>query len=244
MNTEVSTIKVRLLEIIELLLSDEELLLKWDTIKNDLKRQTATIKELEKIMPEAWVPLRIACSVFLTQRTNLRTTRCPDSLADWKDAWDEILIMLSKKDIFASEFTLWLKRRGNHRFAGQFGKYYKSYWESRNWSVENSLKDLYELRSLKTAEEIQKWWMKFDGIGREYAKNIPMDEMDYRFVDFVKLDFRLSKLIDLLGGSTINSEGRQDLFKNVAYELNMTQWELDRFCFNFYKEILFRIKKS
>jgi hypothetical protein len=95
---------------------------------------------------------------------------------------------------------------------------------------------------LKTGNDVKKWWLEFAGIGNQYAKNIPMDEMDSRFMEFVKIDFRLSKIVDLLGGASLSASEKQELYIKVATKLNMSPWEIDRFCFNFYNEILSRIK--
>jgi hypothetical protein len=237
MTSDDSPIQSKALKIISSSLNDKNIQQVWLSKLDDLKKQADVIKKLEKELPEAWVPLRIACSAFLTQRTSLKRTNTPQSLRDWKYVWTELKPIVSEKGNTSMNFSLWLKSRGNHRYAIKFGEYFETYCQTRDWNLNNTLKDLHELRSLTYAEEVKKWWMQFQGIGVQYAKNIPMDEMDDRFNDFVKIDYRLSKIIDEIGGSSLNSSEKQDLFVSIAKNLNMTPWEIDRFCFNFYEEI-------
>lgn len=232
------------LQIINSLLDDKNIQQKWLLTNNDLKKQADVINKLEKELPEAWVPLRIACSAFLTQRTSLKITNTPQTLSDWKYVWDELKPIVSKKGNTSMNFTFWLKSRGNHHYAIKFGEYFEAYCKTRDWNLKNTLKDLNDLRSLNDAEEVKKWWMQFKGIGVQYAKNIPMDEMDTRFIDFVKIDYRLSKMIDKMGGHNLNSNEKQDLFVRLAKNLKMTSWEIDRFCFNFHKDILSKLHQG
>lgn len=237
-----SLVASKALKIISSLLNDRDIQQNWLLKLDDLKKQADVIKKVEKELPEAWVPLRIACSAFLTQRTSLKNTNTPKSLNDWKYVWTELKPIVTKKENTAMNFTLWLKSRGNHHYAIKFGEYFEIYCQTRDWNLKNTLKDLHELRSLTDAEEVKKWWMQFHGIGVQYAKNIPMDEMDNRFIDFVKIDYRLSKIIDEMGGDYLNSSEKQDLFVSLAKNLNMTSWEIDRFCFNFYKDIIAKLQ--
>jgi hypothetical protein len=238
-----SFVNIKALKIINSLIKDRNIQEKWLLTYNNLKMQANVIKKLEKELPEAWVPLRIACSALLTQRTHLKSTRIPQSLSDWKKIWIELKPIVSKKGNTAMKFTLWLKSRGNHRYAKKYGEYFEAYCQTRGWNLKNTLKDLHNLRSLKSAEEVKKWWMQFKGIGVQYAKNIPMDEMDKRFIDFVKIDYRLSKLIDEMGGSNLKANEKQNLFVSLAKNLNMSSWEVDRFCFNFYKDIISKLNQ-
>jgi len=228
----------KLLGIIKSLLNDSNVQQQWLSKKDELERHAAVIKKLEMEMPEAWVPLRLACSGFLTQQTSLKNTNCPILLSDWKAIWDEIKPTNFRKEKMANVFSSWLKSRGNHHYAKKFGEYYSLYWESREWDLASSLQDLHKLRSLETAEEVKKWWMQFDGIGVQYGKNIPMDEIDQRFLNYVKIDHRLSTIIDRIGGVELSASEKQDVFRTAAHGLSMSAWEIDRFCFNFFKELL------
>jgi hypothetical protein len=234
----------KIIDIIKSLLSDSNVQRQWLEKKDELKRHAAVIKKLEMEMPGAWVPLRLACSGFLTQRTSLKNTNCPIFLNDWKVIWDEIKPIKSRKEKMADVFSSWLKSRGNHHYARKFGEYYSSYWVSRNWDLENSLQDLHKLRSLDTAEEVKKWWMEFSGIGVQYGKNIPMDEMDTRFMNYVKIDHRLSTIVDKMGGVELSATEKQDVFRAAANGLSMSAWEIDRFCFNFHKEVITMIPNN
>lgn len=238
MKSSDSELASKALKIISSMLNDRNIQQNWLLKLDDLKKQADIIKKVEIEIPEAWVPLRIACSALLTQRASIESIYTPQSLSDWKYIWTELKPIVSEKGNTSMNFTLWLKSRGNHRYAIKFGKYFETYCQTRDWNLNNSLKDLHELRSLTFAEEVKKWWMQFQGIGVQYAKNIPMDEMDDRFADFVKIDYRLTKMIDAMGGDYLNSSEKQALIVSLAKKLKMTPWEMDRFCFTFHKDIL------
>jgi hypothetical protein len=138
---------------------------------------------------------------------------------------------------------IWLKKRGTHRFARKYGVYLEWYWETRDWNENNSKQDLINLRALSTKDEVKKWCMQFKGVGQQYAKNLPMDEKDQRFINHIKMDFRLSKIADFCSNIKLSNSQKEIYFLNTAILLKLTGWELDRFCFFFYNEIVKRLSK-
>lgn len=223
-----------LYEVISEMFADNNINDSWLKKKELLEKNAQTLKRLETILPEGWVPLRIACSGLLTQQTSVDKVNFPRTVDDWLKVWDEIAPIKERQQNMSSEFTAWLKNNGNHHFAVRFGEYYEFYWKSRSWSLEKSNEDLKTLRTKQTAEDVKKWWKEFKGIGNQYSKNIPMDEMDDRFKNYVKIDYRLSKLIDLTGATKLKPVDMQNIYLNIARELSLTGWDIDRFCFNFF----------
>jgi hypothetical protein len=223
------------------LMQDSNLQNDWNQQKKRLNLEIINIKQLESDFPEAWVPLRIACSVLLTQQTNLNYVDFPKTFDEWINIWEEIRPNDNNRSCYAKYFENWLKSRGSHRFAMKFGKYMEDYWETRNWDLNNSKSDLQKLRSLKTKDDVKKWWMQFNGIGSQYAKNLPMDEMDSRFINNIKIDYRLSRIADLCSNEKLSNSQKEICFLNTAQNIKMTGWELDRFCFFFYRYLIERI---
>jgi hypothetical protein len=228
----------RILQIVEQVLLNQQYNAEWKIQLEKIQNEASIIKELELLNPFGWVPLRIACSALLTQRADLSKVNFPKSIDDWMNIWDEVKPSEDNRNNMSLHFRNWLKIRGNHRFAEKFGKYYEAYWISRSWDVNNSKNDLFNLRSLDSAESVKKWWMQFEGVGLEYGKNIPMDEMDPRFLNFVKIDHRLSSIIEKIQYQKYTSSEKQKIYLNVAHKLGISGWELDRFCFFFYKKLI------
>jgi hypothetical protein len=223
------------------ILKDPILQKDWDQQKKKLTLEVSNIQQLEKKYPEAWVPLRLACSVLLTQQTNLKYVDFPKSIEEWLNVWEEICPNVYTRPRYSAFFENWLKSRGTHRFAMKFGKYMEDYWETRNWDLNNSKLDLQKLRSLKTKDDVKKWWMQFNGVGSQYAKNLAMDEMDSRFINNIKIDYRLSRIADLCSNEKLSNSQKEICFLNTAQKIKMTGWELDRFCFFFYSHLIERI---
>ena len=232
------TNKTNLLLVIKEILNNPTHEEEWLLQKKKLEIEANNIKELEIILPEAWVPLRLACSVLLTQRTNLKYVYFPKTIEEWKKVWMEIQPNENNKSNYDQHIRDWIKSRGNHRFAEKFGSYLEDYWNSRKWDLSLSRDDLNILRSLKNTEDVKKWWMQFKGVGTQYAKNLPMDEKDERFLNYIKIDHRLSNIANHFGCSDLTFSEKQVFFLDIAASLNMTGWELDRFCFFFYKIIV------
>ena len=73
-------------------------------------------QQLEKKNPEAWVPLRIACSALLTQQTNLKYVDFPKTVEEWLNVWKEICPNVNTRPCYSVYFENWLKYNNDKYF--------------------------------------------------------------------------------------------------------------------------------
>jgi hypothetical protein len=125
----------------------------WLLDPQNPKRWAAKEKELEKLTdilnrlkeyPSSYIPLRLACSVYLTQGSNNRLITFPKTLEDFLSIWNDIRPKTNEtNEQLSIRFTIWLKSKGNHLRAGKFGNYYARYFTRFN-----PVEDLQKLKSL------------------------------------------------------------------------------------------------
>jgi hypothetical protein len=94
----------KLVIIISQILEDEKLAKQWKEQKKRLEIEVNNLIEIEKEIPEGWVPLRLACSVLLTQQTNLKNVNFPRTIEHWKGIWQEIKPSRSIKPRYAKKY--------------------------------------------------------------------------------------------------------------------------------------------
>jgi hypothetical protein len=88
--------------------------------------------------------------------------------------------------------------------------------------------------SSMNASQIIGFWCSFREIGDKYARNIMMDIYDSRFRNgFFAIDSRIGALLKVLGYDGPPKYAAQEFFLNeLAAELQIESWELDRLLYN------------
>jgi hypothetical protein len=206
---------------------------RWDAYQIVQNNLAETLNYFRVNRPEIFIPLRLACSVYLTQGTNNLFVTIPTTKEHFKNAWLKICKNIGEtKEEHKLKFQTWLNENGNHRFAERFSLYFSEYIDT-----ENPENDIAKLNNCKDKEEIKKFWMSFKGIGIQYAKNVPMDEKDSFFVNSIKIDARLNAILKDTVAANITDELKEQLFLNAAKKLEITGWEIDRLCYKFGTEI-------
>lgn len=100
-----------------------------------------------------------------------------------------------------------------------------------------------ELLSKSGRAEKIRFLKTFDGIGDKYARNIMMDVYHPDFRESIAVDARISSLSDELGLSFDNYEDHEKFYLDVAHEIGLNGWELDRLIFNFTDQIIQRLRQ-
>lgn len=205
---------------------------KWNTKKKELEGYAKILKQLKK-HEDFYIPLRLACSAFLSQGSNNNRIQFPKTYDDFIEIWNEI--QPKKNELnkeLAKRFTLWLKSRGNHRRAIRLGNNYSQYFIKFN-----AKEDFQKLESLKDKNDIKKFWMKYDGVGKEYSKNLPMDEKHKAFLNSIKIDDRLNSLLKGSIYEKLKNEEKEKIYLEAGKQNGLTGWEVDRICYNFKDDI-------
>lgn len=85
---------------------------------------------------------------------------------------------------------------------------------------------------------------QFEGIGPKYERNIWMDVYDKDFRQSIAIDSRISGISTLLGLSYAPSEyaAHEQYYLDLALEVDLEGWELDRLLYEFKDEIVERLK--
>jgi thermostable 8-oxoguanine DNA glycosylase len=80
----------------------------------------------------------------------------------------------------------------------------------------------------------------FQGIGKKYARNMMMDIAHPDFQDSIAIDDRVKKIMEVLGlrFSERGYEDTEQFFLDVAREVGLTGWELDRLLYRHTVEVL------
>ena len=84
----------------------------------------------------------------------------------------------------------------------------------------------------------------FPGIGPKYARNIMMDVYHEDFRDSIALDVRIKAISEALGLSFASYADHERFYLDVAREVGLNRWELDRLLFNFRPEVESRLGVS
>ena len=94
---------------IENLLANSENKSKWDSIKLQQEKIAATFSKLKEESPEYYIPLRLACSVYLTYGAKNSNLILPYIVSDFQKAWLEIKPMNNEtSEELAKRFEKWL----------------------------------------------------------------------------------------------------------------------------------------
>jgi hypothetical protein len=219
---------------IEDLLADSTSKSKWDIIKVKQDKIACTFNKLKEVAPEYYIPLRLACSVYLTYGAKNSNLILPYTVEEFEKAWIEI--KPGKHDtsnLIANRFKDWLKLRGNHRFSEKSSKNFASFFEEFD-----AVEEFEKYKLCDSKKDFKKFWMKFKGVGYQYSNNLCMDEKNKHFLNSIKIDSRLNSLLKGTKAEEYTSSEKEMLFLNVSKNLKLTGWEIDRICFNFKDEII------
>jgi hypothetical protein len=211
---------------------------RWIQIKKQQDEIAKTLNELKLQLPECYIPLRLACSVYLTYGSKNSNLILPFSVSDFKKAWLEIKPEKNEtSNLIADRFKAWLKIRGNHRFSEKSSKNFACFFEEFD-----AVEEFEKYKLCDSKKELKKFWMKFKGVGSQYSKNLCMDEQNKYFLNSIKIDSRLNSILKATPEEKYSDEKKEILFLNVAKNLGLSGWEVDRICFNFKNEIVDLIK--
>ena len=205
---------------------------KWKVKKKELQEYAKVLKQL-KNHPDFYIPLRLACSAFLSQGSNNKYIRFPKTYQDFLSIWIDINPQKHESsDALAKRFTLWLKSRGNHFRAERLGNNYSQYFKKYN-----PIEDFQTISNLKDKTEIKSFWKKYDGVGDQYSKNIPMDEIHKAFLYSIKIDSRLISLLKGTKYEKLNSTEKEKIYLEAGQQNGLNGWEVDRICYYFKDDI-------
>jgi hypothetical protein len=94
------------------------------------------------------------------------------------------------------------------------------------------------LESLKDPVAIVAYLGTFQGVGKKYARNIPMDGYHPAFRDTIAVDARIKSVSKALGLTFGSYEDEEDYYVAVARAAGLEPWELDRLLYNFKADVL------
>ncbi len=92
--------------------------------------------------------------------------------------------------------------------------------------------------SLNDPVAIVAYLRTFEGVGKKYARNIPMDGYHPAFRDKIAVDARIKSVSEALGLIFSGYEDQEDYYVAVARAANLEPWELDRLLYSFKGEVL------
>lgn len=94
-----------------------------------------------------------------------------------------------------------------------------------------------------SSEEIIEFFKQFHWIGDKYARNIPMDLYLEQFHNYIAVDSRIKGILETVDYPVEEQEYTEieSFLREVASELDITAWELDRTLYNFEDSIKSRI---
>ncbi len=214
--------------------SKPENLQRWKQNLNVQKRQAKTFEKIKKTNPEAYIPLRLACSVYLTQGSNNRYVKLPVTFHEFLRVWEEIKPLPNEtKKKHSKRFKAWLNSRGNYLRAGKFGNYFSEYF-----SESDPITNLKELLACTSLKETKKFWKQFRGVGTQYSKNLIMDEMNPISFNSIKIDARLNTILKGTDAESLNNHQKEVFFLEVGKEVGLNGWQIDRLCYRFNNEII------
>lgn len=85
---------------------------------------------------------------------------------------------------------------------------------------------------------------RFPGIGDKYARNIWMDVYHPDFRDAIAVDERIKRITEALGYSLRNFAEHERFYQEIAKEVGLEGWEVDRLLYNHRDEFLAIIEAS
>jgi hypothetical protein len=217
----------------------------WKERLGQLEEEAAVIRKLRNKIPEAWVPLRLAVSCYLTQGAQVDNLKFPLTQKDWLEAWEEIRPRAGEsRSKLQKRFQEWLETRGNHRFAVRLSEAYAAYWHDKKFDTAESLKDFHRLQKISNDKDaVMSFWKEYKQVGIEYSKNIPMDEKDPLFLHSIKVDSRIKSIVKTITEVNMKNEEIEQIFLNAGNANGLNGWETDRFCFQFSGQIKRKIRE-
>jgi hypothetical protein len=87
--------------------------------------------------------------------------------------------------------------------------------------------------SLTSRDEKYRFMDAFEGIGPKYARNLWMDIYDPLFRDAVAIDERIKSITAALGYSFRTYEAHEQFYRDIADEVRLEPWEVDRLLYQF-----------
>jgi hypothetical protein len=218
----------------------------WEKKLSELYLFAEILNELKTKIPEGWVPTRIAVSCLLTMQSNVKNLQFPKKIEDWVYIWEKELkpLLFLKENIMKKSFSLWLQSKNHYRFVDVYSDYYVSYWQNINNNLSKSAEHLKHLGKLQSNKDVLKFWRQFDGVGLQYSKNLPMDEMDKRFKNYIKIDTRLNSILKDTKASNLNQNDKEKLFLIAGSKIGLDGWHTDRLCFNFRDLVRYNFQKN
>ncbi|MFH0833923.1 MAG: hypothetical protein V2A63_00860 [Patescibacteria group bacterium] len=98
--------------------------------------------------------------------------------------------------------------------------------------------------ALKGANAKIQFLKQFSGIADKYSRNIWMDIYDLDFRNFIAIDERIKKISEKLGILDLPYEEHEKYYLEIANEIGISGWELDRLLYNCNKEIVAEVNKN
>lgn len=122
----------------------------------------------------------------------------------------------------------------------------KAVWLDLNHKMIVEMGGLEEARRQALAQEGKEakiaFMRKFHGIGDKYARNIWMDVRHPDFRDTIAVDERIKKVTQALGYEFKTFEDEERFYQDMAEEIGISGWELDRLLYN-YTELVQEVPK-
>lgn len=116
----------------------------------------------------------------------------------------------------------------------------KAEWLSKNYDLILEMGGLEQAKDRALAclgAEAKISFMKqFRGIGDKYARNIWMDVYHSDFHNSIAVDERIKRITNALGCTFANYAEHERFYLEIAREVNLHGWELDRLLYN-YKDV-------
>ena len=84
----------------------------------------------------------------------------------------------------------------------------------------------------------------FEGIGPKYARNVWMDIYDPLFRDSVAIDERIKSITSALGYSFKTYGEHENFYRDIAREVELEPWEVDRLLYHFRDDFLTAIRQA
>ncbi len=209
-------------------------LTRWENTKTEQNEIAKTLNRLRIESPNNFIPLRLACSVYLSYGSKNCRIKFPVTYNDFQRAWQEINTLPGQcSAINQLNFKEWLNRQGNYRFASISAKRFCS-----NMNMAGIGEMIKEYDTCNSYSEYLQFWMKFEGVGIQYAKNLCMDEQIPAFENSIKIDSKINKYFDNFPEQSLSPAKKEQLLLRVANQIGLTGWEMDRLCYNYADEII------
>lgn len=123
-------------------------------------------------------------------------------------------------------------RAAKVRMAGK-----KAIWLDRNYEMIVKMGGSEEARTQALAQDGMEskiaFMKRFHGIGDKYARNIWMDVRHPDFRDTIAVDERIKKVTQALGYAFKTYEEEERFYQEIAEEVGISGWELDRLLYNY-----------